>query len=163
MSAIQDAIISRLSGDSTLMILTLGGIWNRPLLLAGDGSTPNAWWTPPGKTVPRLRASAVVPDGGEVPAPGGEIVAGFDSFPQVHLYFEATSQGKANLEAADERIVWLLSSNPDHGSGWSISWLGPPVVFTALERSPVRDSDEFPGYVHCFRRFRGEHIRRKAA
>ena len=154
MAVIQNAVLTFLAADVSLIATLTGGLYNRPLRnTIGQGGTPNAFAAEGAGGVPRLRPAGVVTDGGEVPAPGGEVINGTDTFPQVHFYAPATATGKAALDTADERVRTLL-----HGRRLSVAGVGL-VTFSALERARVLDSDEFPGNVQTFRRYRGERVR----
>ncbi len=154
MAAIQNALVRLLAADLTLIATLPGGVYNRPLKnTVGQGGTPNAFGAAGVGGVPRLKPAGVVTDGGEVPAPGGEVIDGTDTFPQVHFYAPATATGKAAMDTADERVRKIL-----HRKSISVAGIGL-VTFSALERIRVLDSDEFPGNVQTFRRYRGERVR----
>ncbi len=159
---LHDLIAARLAGDATLMATLTGGVWSRALarnqsptgMPATPGSTPGAFDVAADGSSGRLRPAAVVGAPNEVGHPSGKRgpdALAWDAFVQVHLYAPATATGKAAIETADGRIQALL-----HG------WMVPgsfATVEALTERVGPIDSDEFPGSVQTYRRFRTTGVR----
>ena len=159
MTTTQKQIVDLLAGDAPLRSLLpdstglAASVHNRRLKRgSNEGATPKAFNATPGH--PRegeLLRSIVVADGGEVAHPSGPKrgtrLLAFDTFPRVHYYAEATESGKAAIDAMDARCMLLLH-------GWQVP--GTTIRLEAEpERIPFVDSDEFPGNVETYRRFRG--------
>ena len=97
-------ILDRITGSSTLSTILPGGIYNQPLLRAGDGATPNAFLpTPPYKP----RPAAVVTDGTDEQEAFGPDGA-FTSFPFIWLYGPRDDSGKAAIANAFDEMFSLL-------------------------------------------------------
>lgn len=159
--SVRTAIVDRLKGDPVFYPgLAVGGVYERPLKAGkGEGSTPAAFWVDPGDPakVIRLREAVVVADGGEVlPSDGPIAVADlrlWQTFPRLFVYVPATSTGKVALDAIDDRARWLLA-------GWQAQLAhGYALSLDVLERTAAIESDEFPGSLVCYRRYRGEYLR----
>jgi hypothetical protein len=158
MQAIRTQIVARLQSDQTLYPnLVPGGVWDRPLAAGtGRGSTPAAFWIDPADPTktPRLRRSLVVLDGGEVAAVGGPSTAR-ETFPRIFYYVPATASDKTALDDIDSRVLWLL----DPANWRPTVGANRPLVLSALELSELVESEQFPGSLVCFRRFRGEYLK----
>lgn len=158
MASARTLIVQRLQGDQELTLnLARGGVYDRPIKPgAGQGATPAAFYVDPADPTraQKLLRSVLALDGGEVDAPNGPAGA-VETFPRVFIYVDATQSGKAALEAIDARVRWLLSP-----AVWRPAVDGNrPLVLSPLERSAAIESDEFPGNLVCYRRFRGEYWR----
>jgi len=159
MPTIQKQIVDRLAADLTLRSLlpdntgAAASVHNRRLKRGtNEGATPKAFNMTPGHPKEgELLRSIVVADGGEVAHPSGAKrgtrLLAFDTFPRLYYYAEATESGKAAIDAIDTRCVLILHD-------WQVP--GTTVRIQAEpERIPFIDSDEFPGNVETYRRFRG--------
>lgn len=158
--SLQSAIVARLSGDSHLYPgLAVGGIYDRPIRSGqGQGATPAAFYVDPADParLVRLRRTVYVADAGDVPGTTGPTNAderrGWESFPLIYMYVDATPSGKAALDAIDARIKFLLHRWQGTLSG------GVVVTMTALNRIPTVEVEEYPGTVVCYRRYQAEFI-----
>lgn len=154
MSTLQTAILTRLRADAALTALLPGGLWERPLQQgSGPQATPAAFGPSGPGGVPRLRPCLVLLDPGEVGHPSGDRdrnTQPWDAWARPHLYAPATDAGRALLEQADARLIVLLHD-----------WQTPAHVgLRALpERGPTLPSDEFPGNLVTYRRFRATGVR----
>ena len=158
MLSVRGQIVQRLGTDPALGLLAPGGVWDRPIRAGtGQGATPGAFWVDPADParVPRLRRTVTVTGGGEVPAPFGETLDAVETYPRVWVYVEATAAGKAALDDIDERVRQLLDTDV-----WRVAVPnGRPLRLTPLEMGDPGESDEFPGSLVAYRRFRGEYLR----
>lgn len=157
---IRSIIVARLTGDSTLYpALVPGGIWDRPIKPGqGQGATPAAFWVDPSDParLVRLRRCIYVADGGDVAAPNGPSNVDWEarnSFPRIYYYVDATSSGKAALDAIDARCRVMLHN-------WQTSLQSNvAVTFRLLNLTETMDSEDYPGTLFATRRVVAEYTR----
>lgn len=160
MSDVLAIITNRLEGDGTLYPgMVPGGVYDRPVKAGKEGgSTPGAFYVDPADPahIPRLRRTIAIFDGGEVDFP--QSPPGYKaSYPRVFYYVEASAAGKAALNDIDARVRWLLVGDQTWHPALTT---GAPLSIVAAERSPLLDSEAFPGSLVCFRRFEVGYFRR---
>lgn len=137
-------ILGRLTSDSSLTALLVGGIYDRELKREGPGSTPTAFApTPPFQ----IRPAAVVRDDGDADDTLGPRGARF-SFVTIYVYAPATANGKDAIATALAMIEVLL-----------IDWRMPTPNGTGATaeivaaRLGVRDDPVLMGTVMDYDRF----------
>lgn len=166
MQEIRAKLIDRLKGDTTLMSLVTGSVWDRKLAYGKGqpGNTNSAFYILPPSQDPaqklRLHTTIYVGPPNDVDAadgltdPGGRVQSRW-VFIRVYCYIPATAQGKADLDTIDERIRWLTSP-----SRWQpVLSNGAVLTMTPLEMPELTDSDEWEGSLVTYRRMQGEYLR----
>jgi len=97
---LQRKIIELLNTDALLTSAFFGGIYPR-LPRAGKGATatPNAFYTDAENPLQsgKLKPTIAVLDGDDVPAPAGEVLGGYQSFPWVYAYVIPDVTGETAL------------------------------------------------------------------
>lgn len=103
------AILSRLTGDATLMALVGQGVWNtyRPEEIEKDTAQPLTWVT-----------FTVIEDGEPNDATGGRFK---DVLVQIMVYADAT-EGSTKALNIDDRITTLINDWTPTLTGWAGVW-----------------------------------------
>ena len=165
MQEIRAKIVERLKGDTTLMSLATGSVWDRKLSYGKGlpGNTNAAFYILPPSQDPtqkvRLHPAIYVGPPNDVDSTDGNQEDGRVqnrwAFLRLYYYVPATGSGKEELDQIDARVRWLLSP---------VRWQpvlsnGAVLTMTSLELPELTDSDEWEGSLVTYRRFRGEYLR----